>query len=279
MPSYNEYTTVNAIRSAYLDIVGTADDVLMLDFIREICNDIKDIGKHEYAPRIATRTYDVPRNARGELFLGDDLLELTTLTNGDDTVIASTDYILNPANETPKLSIELVETSGVIWQSDAGNYRQVISVAGVWGWHDDYASAWRDTLATILNSGGVNASATSLTVLTGKIKAGQLLKCESEFWYASEVTTGSPNDTVTIVRAVNGSTAAAHAQSTVIYYWDFKNIGALARRATVALYKTRDNPNGETIQIDGNTFVTPRDVTAYLRKQLLDLGKKRVIFA
>lgn len=100
-----------------------------------------------------------------------------------------------------------------------------VSVTGTWGYNIDWPNAWVDTLQTITNVGGMNSSVTSFTVTDLSdpddqgnapcISAGNLLQIESE-WL--EVTaTDTATNTVTVKRGVNGSTAAAHAQSTVIY--------------------------------------------------------------
>jgi len=61
------------------------------------------------------------------------LISISTLTNGDNTTIASTDYIFLPANVTPKYSIKLKQSIGYIWVADGSDTEQVIDVAGDWG--------------------------------------------------------------------------------------------------------------------------------------------------
>jgi len=92
----------------------------------------RQTGRTFYA-RTDTRSFDVPSGR--ELRVDDDLLTITTLTNGDDSVIADTEYILIPANVDPKFAIVLKSTSSIIWQPDSNSgTEQVISVAGTWGW-------------------------------------------------------------------------------------------------------------------------------------------------
>jgi hypothetical protein len=62
------------------------------------------------------------------------VISVTTLTNGDDVEIASSNFILNPSNVTPKYSIKLKQSSTVGWVLDSsGNSEQVIEVIGSWG--------------------------------------------------------------------------------------------------------------------------------------------------
>ncbi len=52
-------------------------------------------------------------------WMDDDLLTITTLTNGDTTVITSTYYDLLPKNDSPKYAIQLKESSPYYWEVDA----------------------------------------------------------------------------------------------------------------------------------------------------------------
>lgn len=130
----NGYTTLAKIKA----IIGTtsidaADDAVIEDMITQSSRLIDIVTRRTFYPRTETHLYDCPRNR----FLwvdDDDLLTITTLTNGDATIITTADYSLEPANTTPKYVIKLKQSSSVSWQTDAnGNTEQVISVAGTWG--------------------------------------------------------------------------------------------------------------------------------------------------
>ena len=285
--NFREYTTVKDVRQRYKAIVGTADDDLILDFIREASRDINLQSNRYFAPQIATKLYNLPRPTHyasmyswetlgaitaSDLILDDDLLSLTTLTNGDSTVITSAQYTLEPSNKYPKFKIHLKTSSGVVWQmGSGGNFEQVISVAGIWGHSEDYTNSWVDTLAT-LSAAITSTSATSFTCTTGKLKAGWLIQIDSEWMYVSSVAVGA-SDTVTVVRGANGSTAATHLINAPIYYWQVDyGLEGLCRRAAVAYYNLRENPIGETLTIDGQSFSTPKDVADYIGKQVRSLG-------
>ena len=49
----------------------------------------------------------------------------------------------------------------------------------------------------------------------------------------------------------------------------------MARRAAAAYTKLRANPLAETVQVDGVQFNTPKDVIAWMEKQLRGLGLVR----
>jgi hypothetical protein len=63
------------------------------------------------------------------LLVDDDLLTVTSLTNGDGTVIASSLYWLEPRNKSPKFGIRL--KSGAAWSFGTDGE---VAVAGTWGY-------------------------------------------------------------------------------------------------------------------------------------------------
>lgn len=261
----SEYTTVTDVRSSYLGSTQTQDDGLILSIIREASREIDRITRRKFYPRIETRTYDAPAGV--ELILDDDLLELTTLTNGDGTAITNANYKLYPLNDTPKYKIVLAPGSAFNTSSTFGDLG-AISVAGTWGYHRDYATdGWLD-YGAILSAAISNTTATTFTSLYGNFKAGNLVKIDSEYLYISSAVYASTS-TYTVKRGVNGSTAAAHLIAAPIYLWGIHDeIERLACQATAAYYRLRSNPGMDSVSIDGVTFVTPRDVTSYMLTRL-----------
>ena len=96
--------------------------------------DGKVSGERVFYDSTGTRIFDVPKGTR-ELKLDQDLVSVTTLTNGDGTVLTTSDYYLWPRNTSPKRKIILKESSTYSWTWDSsGNTEGAISVAGTWGW-------------------------------------------------------------------------------------------------------------------------------------------------
>lgn len=62
------------------------------------------------------------------LWLGEDLLSVSTLTNGDATVVASTSYWLEPRNKPPYQYIRLRSDESWVFNTDGE-----VEVAGTWG--------------------------------------------------------------------------------------------------------------------------------------------------
>jgi hypothetical protein len=270
------YCTIYDLRSLYIGGQMPADDVLLGQMIGQATREINDLTNRWFYPRILpAQLYSRPDGSDLPILLEYDLLELTTLTNGDGTVLtAGTDYYLSPANSTPKNQIGLYQSSGKCWRSTTqGNDLQNISLVGVWGYNTDYSSAWLDDGITL--SGSAASGATTITA-SSALYSGQLLKVDAEYLYVTSPTAGSV--AVTVARGVNGSTSGSHAQGVSVLTWDFGEIGALARQCAAAYYRLRANPVGETVQIDGQSFATPKDVRAYMRKALDFMGLSRVAF-
>lgn len=273
MTTYADYTTLTDVRATYINSTATGRDTLFSSLIRSTSREIEQASNRKFYPRVETRYFDTPDAGLGSLLFDDDLLALTTLTNGDGTAFTASDYKLYPLNATPKQFVKVLASSSLRWQTASGDPEGAISVAGVWGFHDDYGSAWLD-IAGVL-AAALNSSATSFTCTTGTVRVGDLLKIDSEYLYASAVSTSS-TDTVTCVRGVNGSTATSHLISAPLYRWYYPAITALATVAVVAYERLQNNPLAETISIDGYNFATPKDVTKYIQSRLGVLGLIRL---
>lgn len=272
---YGEYSTVYDVRTKYrgATTTETGQDSLFLALIRSTSRDMDAACGRRFYPRIETRYFDMPRNRI--LTLDDDLLAVNTLTNGDGNELTSSQYDLIPYNQTPYYQLRLKASSQDYWQTDSnGNSERAISLAGVWGFHRDYSGALLDTGAT-LAAAITDTTGTSFTCTTGKLYAGYLIKIDSEYLYVSAVTTGA-SDTVTVVRGVNGSTAATHLVNTPIYRWYNPEIESICTMAVAAYERLKTNPVGESITLDGQTFQTPKDIHAWVRMQCKARGLARV---
>lgn len=54
-------------------------------------------------------------------------------------------------------------------------------------------------------------------------------------------------------------------------------VARLCISAAAALYRLRENPVAETIVIDGRSFTTPKDVAAFAKQRINDLGLVRTV--
>lgn len=260
----------------YLKIATTetGDDELL----EELCRSASEMwdastGRH-FAPWRETRYYDY-NDERGDylrfsarqrqayftepwasiLKVDEDLLEVNTLqTANGDTTIASGDYYLKCGatyNRTPYDRIELKVDGDTTVFTFSGTYQKANSVDGIWGYHDDWATAWADSKDAVADVGGINASVTSITVSdadgadqygnTPRFKVGQLLKIGSEYLYL--VAKNTTTNVLTVVRGVNGTTAATHdAAATIYVYQPMRDIWHAVRRLAAWLYGQKDSP-------------------------------------
>lgn len=208
------YTTLAGFKSwAKITSTDATDDTLIEQIIEAASRAIDGVTGRRFNPLVMTRNYDTPEGR--ELWLDDDLAAVTTLTNGDDSVIASTDYVLLPSNAYPKYSIKLRDSSDEAWEvDDDASSEQVINVLGIWVYRDRY-----NTLGWLTGSTAnedIDASETVITMTSGTPFAiGNIVKCENELWYVSGVST---ND-LTVTRGYLGSTATTHATATACTIW------------------------------------------------------------
>ena len=162
-------------------------------------------GRH-FIPTIATKEYDFQQTV--QLYFDDDLISLTTLKY-ETTTIAASDYFLYPLNAAdegkPYLWVELLYTDALFSYSDTR--QSALTVIGKWGYSE--ITYLRTTVDETYS-----ASDTTLTVASATgIEVGATLLIESEQLFVSNVSALS----LTVVRAMNGTTAASHASGTSIY--------------------------------------------------------------
>lgn len=208
-----DYKNFVTARGQTANISG-ADDAIIEDLLENASRYIDGETARQFYPTVETRLYDIPDNL---LFLDADLLELTTLTNGDATVITSTDYILHSPNKTPYWGISLRDISTVFWDiNSSGSAQQVISVAGVWGYCEKYSQrGWKS--AGTLGAAMTDTTTLAFTLTAGhSLVAGNIVKIGSEIMNLDSVTTTGATP---YSRGDNGSTAATHLINSVVYVW------------------------------------------------------------
>ena len=90
----------------------------------------------------STRYFDSALDVMGSvLFLDQDLCAITSITNGDGTVITSGQYITEPRNTTPYYAIKLLGSANVTWEpQDDGDTENAITIVGRWA-YSQYAPA------------------------------------------------------------------------------------------------------------------------------------------
>lgn len=211
----NSYATLTELL-AFMPNSDNTDESMAINSLMAASRAIdRQTGTYFY-PHVKTNYYDTP--TKDKLNLYDDLLELTTLTNGDATEITSSYYKLYPYNSYPKFMIKL-NPLGNIWFETSSTWDEMaaIQVLGFWGFHDNYTRAW--VSKSLLSASVANTSVTTVTASADfYFEAGQIIRIDNELMLISSVDS-STLETLTVVRGWNGSTAATHAKDTAIRVW------------------------------------------------------------
>jgi hypothetical protein len=167
--------------------------------------DRSDFGSG-FGPRTGTNIYSPPRDRT--LDLRDDLLTITSVTahdaNGDSgtVLVSGTDFY------TPDLAPWRSLTLNLDGSGDWGAAQRGNVIIGTWGYSNE--------TAPVATGGSVSASATSIVLSAGSAYAGQTIRIDSEQMYVT-----ASGGTATIVRGVNGTTAAVHAGSSQVYAYTY----------------------------------------------------------
>lgn len=280
MNEYAVYESLDAYQALEVGESGTAADVRDL---RHFCTTASRMfdgsTRRKFYPRSEVRYFDHPDDAT-RLKVDDDLLEVTTFTTQNtDVTVAAADYYLmcgGSYNLMPydRLSMKTDGSQPNLLYS--GTLQKANAVTGIWGYHEDWADAWQSSNDAVVDD-PLTAAATTLTVadvdgkdiysLAPRFKVQMLLKIGSEYLY----TTGKnpANDTLAVVRGVNGTTAAEHGAATTIYvYRPMEEIAHAVRRLAAWLYAQRNTPYVEqlaSVEIGGVIIIpkaAPVDVQA-----------------
>ena len=257
-----DLTTLAAVKAQLLGVtppINPGDDAVIQRLIGAATDFMTQECARSFIPVRETRAVD----ARGLhvdgacLNVGADLLEIVTLTNGDGTVITSGQYALLPRTGYPKYGIELLPSSNLIWTDDGVDWQGAITLDGLWGYHEDYAHAWVNTLDSVQDTGGINATTPTITVTDAdgqdaryqtRFAVGQLLKVESEFLKVLAVVADATNQ-LTVLRGANGTTAATHAKDKPLYsYAPMRNLEQICIALVAWLYRNKGSA-GDQIQV------------------------------
>lgn len=288
------YATATEIKAAFHD--GGVEDSIAYDAnLRRLSERasrmIDRLTGRTFWPEKATR---YPHSAGGvSLHLEDDLLEITTVSMSSDggvsyTDLATSDYFAIGGDSlrydaTPYHRLDMNTNS----DGEYGTWytgQRAVKVAGLWGWHDDYAHAWEDSQDTTENA-SLAAAGVSVTVnaadgpdlwgATPRFQAGQLIKVGSEQMQITAV--GAT--TLSVIRAMHGTTAAIHAQNTAIYIYRAPD---LVRQATITqaarwFKRGMQGYQDASMSPDLGTLRYAQKLDPDIEAMLYDAGLRRVV--
>ena len=208
----NIYIDRNTFKSRQ-GITSSADDADILALLEGYSRAIDEYCNRNFHTQAEARYYD---GASLTLFLDRDLsavVSLKTDDNGDgvyETTWATTDYLLLPASGYPKTAILVDRRSSGSKQSLALGVQRGIEVTAKWAYLETLVAPATGNL-----NEDVDTSETGIDVVNGAdFKAGQTIIIESEQMYI----TGVAANTLTVIRAVNGTIAATHSAVPIYIY-------------------------------------------------------------
>ncbi len=203
-------------RHLQLEETDSATDADLQQALQKASHLIETLTGRRFCPFQETLNVSVsPNNAR-EMMLPDDLLELIS-ASGAGGALDIKPLLRVPNNpDLPASVLVLREGEGF----DLGIRRDgAVSITGVWGWHDRWTRAWRDSGDSIRGA-SLTAAASSFSVTdtdgsdedgnSPRFQIGQLLRIKDEYLRLTGIDRAS--NRLRAQRGVNGTEAAAHAQ-------------------------------------------------------------------
>ena len=195
------------------DAAGDAD---LRRALQKASHLIEALTQRRYCPSLGNRTVSIDKQNPGELILPDDLLRLNSVRSGAG-IIGVDAFRLLPAQPDLPASVMLVrEGAAFEYGSSPGDE---LSVNGIWGWHDRWTRAWRDSGDSV-GDNPLSAAATSISVndVDGndqyaegpRFQVGHLLRIEDEYLRVTEI--DSAGNLLEVLRGVQGTEAANHAR-------------------------------------------------------------------
>lgn len=206
----NLYSTVSKLK-ADLSASSPFHDA---DYVRALDDASGAVNQH-VKPRVfyattATRTFD--GNGGCIIWFEDDLVSATTVKLDEDgdgtfevTLVVNTDYWLLPDNGSPKRGIEL-NTLGQ--RLTFIRRRKLLQVVGIWGYSND-----TELTGAALDEADDGAETELHLDSPGLIDVGETIVIGTEQLYVSKV----DGNILTVVRGINGSTAASHSDGDTVY--------------------------------------------------------------
>ena len=136
MADYTTLANLKLAMSAQSLATNASDDTWLEQLIDAASAWIDARAGKSFVAASGTRYYDVPENGSRKLYMGNDwFTSVTSVTNGNGTVIPSTEYYLWPRNTAQHNAIVLNAGSTYAWEADDDSYNEgAITVVANFGW-------------------------------------------------------------------------------------------------------------------------------------------------
>ena len=210
------------------------------------------------------------------LELGEDLLSVDSLTFMD-TSLTSDKYrlvdISGDPNGYPYRAIYFDPSEFPGWGT---GFADSIVIGGEWGLQDNADDAYSLVTTSAL---ALDASETGVSVAEGSgslFDIYQYIRIDDELMFITNITVTAGNpDILTVVRGVNGFTAATHLINATITRWNVVSDVSLLATRMVAYWFNKRNDTGERVQVIDTALVI-----AQFAKELNAIAERRqIIFA
>lgn len=138
--AYTDVATLKAYMGGF-DDASSDDDALLSDIIDRVQAAIERHCHRTFEASADTTRYrdavadvgDGCDEERRTLYLDTDLCAITSITNGDGTTVAASEYITLPTNRTPFYAIRLKQASSVAWTYSTSP-ENAIAIVGKHAW-------------------------------------------------------------------------------------------------------------------------------------------------
>ena len=243
-------------RDALKDRLGdtlTTDDVAYRAILEAVSRRIEHETSQRFQVHTATRYLSATWT--NSLMLRTGMLSVTTLKTDDDgdrtyeTTWATTDYDLIPLNAVgdlkPFTSLDVAPAGTKTFPV----HTRSTELVGSWGYFQDL-----ETVSSALNE-ALDSSETAVDVVSGAAyEVLQTILIDTEQMYITAIST----NTLTVERAVNGTTAATHDNGAAIQRYRYPSpIVEAAAISAVRIFRRKDTPFGV---VGGSDLSFPRNI-------------------
>ncbi len=197
-------------RHLQLTETDSAADADLRQALEKASHFIESLTQRRYCPALETRRLRLDGSNPRELILPDDLLDLISIESEQGNISQDTVRRVPSGPDLP---------ASVLILNDGGLFSGDLSVTGLWGWHDRWSQAWRNSGDTLRDL-KLDPAAAWITVddvdgkdqdgISPRFQVGQLLRVKSE--YLRLIAIDSEGNRLRALRGVNGTTALAHAK-------------------------------------------------------------------
>ena len=218
------YATLTELKNFSTNTV-TTNDVDLLRILEDASDEIDNLCFRHFNTWEGVQYFD----GADQVFMPDeDILSITEIDLDIDgsgsyatTLDPANDYLVYPMGGPvlyPKNMLKTTIRSSVGFF--ASGIRAGIKITGVFGYGNGLSATPYALSGAVVNTGGITSSATTHALAAGMgslFSAGMTLRIDTEQLYVS----GVSSNTLTFVRGVNGTTAAAHLAAAVIYVYQY----------------------------------------------------------